>query len=108
MKKIVLAVFILTLCASANPNPADYPLAVHVSSSRLSEHIGVFVETTINGTKYTLEDYKSGSPLLMPGDYKAKIVKSERKNSYQLIYTQYELLYPDGKTERFYVSGVSE
>ena len=107
MKKIMLVLLFLTLSAwaNSNPNPADYPLKVHVISSRLYAPGGLTLETTIDGTKYTLWD--NWNQLLIPGDYKAKLIKDKRVNSYQFN-SEYELLYPDGKTEHFQVYGISE
>lgn len=107
MKKIALAVLLLTLSAwaNSNPNPADYPLTVHVISCHFYPSGGLVLETTINGTKYTLWD--NWTQLLRPGDYKAKLVKDKHENLYQFS-AEYELLYPDGKTEHFHVYGISE
>lgn len=108
MKKISLAVLLFTLSAWATPNPADYPLNVHIISSQFDYQAGSFallVQATINGTKYTLKD--NWTQLLMPGDYKARLIKDKRANSYQFN-SEYELLYPDGKTEHFRVYGISQ
>jgi hypothetical protein len=95
--------------AGAEPDAADYPLNVHVSSCRfkqLNPHI-LRLSVAIDGKKYELEAFSYH--LLAPGDYKAKLVPAKRKitDPYEVDQT-YELLFPDKKTKRYVLVGLWE
>jgi hypothetical protein len=97
--------------AGTEPNPADYTINVHVTSSRmmLEGEANAFsqkLNVTINDKKYELRS--SGvNALLALGDYKAKLVRNDHRTAYD-SYQVYEFLFPDNKTRRFEVVGVME
>ncbi len=132
MKTVLIAILMLTpalsWAAKPTPNPADYPITVHVQSSQLTysclgysgscsagqqvQHLTVMVD----GKKYELE---SGfeNYVLRVGDYKARIYvapnkrpgfeKNDTPSAYE--YTKsYEFLFPDGKMRQYFVVGESE
>jgi hypothetical protein len=45
--------------------------------------------------------------LLILGDYKARLLKDEHKNAYE-IYQMYQFLFPDKKTRWYLLAGVWE
>jgi hypothetical protein len=106
------ALFILLLVATisaAAPKPDDYPVMIHVSSSQrlyIGSSLGAQLNVTIDGKRYVLEGPWANG-LLALGDYKAKLIKEERKTTYESK-LQYQLLFPDGKTRIFDVAGQSE
>jgi len=121
MKKSVLALFLLSAATllAATPNPADYPVSVHVISSSVNvkyegEKSPTYdyedIHVLINGNKYTLEtsDHSlvSAGPLA-PGDYPAKVVENLHQRKYTVV-RHYVLLFPDGKTATFFLNGRSE
>lgn len=114
MKKIALAVLLLSAFAWAvsNPNPDEYTVNVHVTTSRtLIEGSSLArqqkLNVVIDGKKYELESDISPNWLLALGDYKAKLVKDEHRGKYDSIQI-YEFLFPDNKTRQFRVVGQSE
>ena len=102
MKKIVLAVLLAgTLAWAGNdPNPADYTVNVHVTSSSIDTG-SLRLNTVIDGKNYELQGFAGGS-LLALGDYKAKLVEEKHKTSYEFVMV-YELLFPDKKVAKFTV-----
>jgi len=44
---------------------------------------------------------------LVPGDYKAKLVRDDHKNAYD-SFQDYEFLFPDGKTREYFLVGITE
>lgn len=121
MKTCVLAAFLMCSVAAwpEQPNPADYPLDVHVVSSRyvvqpegskFADRYEV-LQVLVSGKKYELR----GDPpkvnhsfaLIVPGDYKARVTSDRQKSGY-LIYREYELLFLDGSKSKFYLVGESE
>ena len=114
VKKIALAI-LLSLsafaCAKENPNPSDYTINIHVSASEMLTAIGSGslqkLTVVIDGKKYELEGTAGGQFLLALGDYKAKIVTDEHRGAYDLLRV-YEFLFPDQKTRKFAVVGVTE
>ena len=105
----------LALLAGDKPAPA-YPLTVHVVSAKL----GVIPDGTaggdpeeylhvlIGGKKYILATaYGAKDGILLPGDYKARLVKNKQPRAYSLTQT-YEFLFPDGKTMKFDLEGIHE
>jgi hypothetical protein len=108
MKK---AAFVVVLLCSAwawagNPNPAEYRLNVHVSSSRLTEGSRPWLSAIIDGKKCELQGVGTEA-VLAPGDYKAKLIKDEHKTSYD-SFQVYEFLFPDMKTRQYHLVGITE
>ena len=95
------------------PNPADYPLTLHVYSSHMADlcapgcicvqHLNI----VMGKLKYELSDTISRSDLLRVGDYKARILKDETDRSYE-YQRKYEFLLPDGATREYLVVAESE
>jgi hypothetical protein len=107
MKRAALFVLLATL-APAAPAPDDYSINVHVTSSYVSAGGGQGLDVVIHAKKYQLAgDPTRGSSLLVLGDYKAKLVKDEHPTAYEST-QQYEFLFPDNKTKKFTVVGLSE
>jgi hypothetical protein len=113
MKKLVTVVIILLSAmawAGTEPNPADYTIKVHVTSSRMVEgETNAFsqkLSVTINEMKYELR-CSGVNALLALGDYKARLVRNDHRTAYD-SYQVYEFLFPDNKTRRFEVVGVME
>ncbi len=119
MKKLLVALQLLqSSCVwaakvKASPNPAIYPLTIHVACSFLRQeyngtyaraivHLGV----TLNGNLLDLVTQDSLLPFAL-GDYKARLVKDTSPDSYEIDQT-YELLLPDGKLRTFSVSGIGQ
>ena len=113
--------FVFSFPCWAAANRSDYPLTVHVSRSRVG-FICYWAQTpclgpqlltaTIDGTEYELAtgDFKVGGrriAVLALGDYKARILKDEHKNPYEIIRV-YEFLFPDNTTEHFAVVGIGK
>lgn len=90
--------------AGTVPNPADYPVTVHVSATHVSHNLQT-LDVVIDRKKFQLQI--SDIMLFALGDYKAKLVKEQHRGGYQ-FYQIYELLFPDQKTRRFWVIGQSE
>ena len=93
--------------AGAKPDPAEYTINVHVSSSSIGPGFKQVLDVVIEGKKYELDSELALNRLLALGDYKAKLVKNEHttaNDSYQV----YEFLFPDMKTRRFLLIGQSE
>jgi len=115
--KSVLSLLLALSCASAFAATGnDYSTTVHVKSSHLvKDGNGVYLnlDAVIDGHAYELAADVSqvttvfGASLLIPGDYSARIAKDDHKTAYKTTRV-YELRYPDGKTERFAVTGMSE
>src|ERR1017187_6952480 len=116
MKKLMLVVLMLSAFSFAGnkpANPADYNVSVHVSASSLAGLEGAFpfLNVIIDGKNYQLSaeqhaDRLKGWAVLALGEYKARLVTDEH-NAYELTQV-YELLFPDGKTMKFDVTGTSE
>ena len=117
MKAVFFAIGMLApALAGAAPNPAEYPIAVHVQASRLvSEcdsalnHVAcgkkLHVNAVIEGKKYEL-DGGIDDHLLHLGDYHAKITQDyDGGSEYR---REYELLFPDGTKRKFSVIGETE
>lgn len=108
MKKLAMVVLLFSALAWAAPNPADYPLNVHISGSHFGERPStVYLNATIDGKKYILLRVSSFQPLVMPGDYKARVIKSEHKKDYSFS-GSFQLLFANGDTETYTVDGISE
>ena len=98
MRKIALCILLLTAFSFswAGPNTDEYPINVHVSSSRwaMEPAMGIgpqpaqWLSVIIGGKKYELEaratlnaNFEAGVTLLALGDYKTKLVKDQHKST---------------------------
>ncbi len=118
MKK---ALFVLLLLAPAlawatkpTASSADYTIAVHVQSSRITlDCSGGLCNWTqeltvlIGGKKYELYAGSVQMDVLRVGNYNARIIKDETTRDYEYART-YEFLFADGKTRQYRVIGESE
>ena len=109
MKKNLLALLLLCSAlawARSEPNPADYKVNIHVSSSTLNNVNQPRLSVIIDGKKCELQGVTTDA-LLALGDYKAKLIKDEHKTTYD-SYQIYEFLFPDGKTRQYHLVGITE
>ena len=111
MKKLAFLVLLFSAFAcAADPNPAEYTINVHVSSSRMvmnaSPAFSQELDVIIDGKRYELMAFNPNA-LLALGDYKAKLVKDEHPSAYDSLQI-YEFLFPDKKIRKFTVVGVTE
>jgi len=110
MKK--LATIVVMLCSvlawgGVAPNPADYNINVHVSSSG-TDICGSRLKVILDGKKCELESV-DGSRFLVPGDYKAKTLPTKDKDVRPYdVYGSYEFLLPDGRTHKYRLVGMTE
>jgi hypothetical protein len=103
------------------PNPDDYKINVHVRSSRLDNSCGGVMlgssscsanqqlKVEIDGKTYDLTSrgLYAHFGLLRIGDYKARMLKEDTKLGNEYSRT-YELLFPDGRTRKYQVTGEYE
>jgi hypothetical protein len=112
MKKFAFAILVLGFAlawAGAEPNPADYTINIHVSSARVNGRGAIRLKVTLDGKKCELEGLDAESSLLKPGDYKAKTIPVKVKDVHTYdVYGSYEFLFPDMKTRRYGLVGISE
>ncbi|MGD0467992.1 MAG: hypothetical protein ABSA54_06435 [Terriglobales bacterium] len=108
MKKITLAILLFSALAWAggDPNPAEYTVNVHVSSSNIDLNGTQMLDVVIDGKKYELRSELPIRRLLTLGDYKAKLVTKDHKTAYE-SFQVYEFLFPD-KTRQYDVVGQTE
>jgi len=115
----VLALAIPALGFAAAPNPQEYSIQVHVAKSWIAVECGgggcspaVRLEVLMEGKKYELEDQKSRSAVLKPGDYSARLLKNPRAiNISHAAYDDvkvFEFLFPDGQTRKYDLVGEEE
>lgn len=123
MKKLLFPMLLLCSVAAwcQQPGSKDYPITVHVVSSRMvsvwqGEKLPTVEEedltVVINGKKYVLEGKAPKTSfisfgVIAPGDYDAKLTQDRNKGNY-LRYQQYEILFPDNTKKTFNLIGESE
>jgi hypothetical protein len=112
MKKLVFVTLLLCSAmawAGQEPNPADYTINLHVSSSRVNSRGLIRLKVILDGKKCELEGIDAESSLLVPGDYKAKTVPLKVKDVHTYdVYGDYEFIFPDKKTRRYALVGITE
>jgi hypothetical protein len=113
MKKLAVVAVILfsalAWAAGADPNPADYTTNIHVSSARVNSRGFIRLKVVVDGKKYELEGLDAENSLLAPGDYKAKTIVLKIKDVHPYdVYGAYEFLFPDKKTRRYQLVGITE
>jgi hypothetical protein len=106
---LVVLFFCSTLAVAAEP---DYDLNVHVGTSRTvlqgnSSARYQNVDVVIGGKKYQFESIGATNALLLPGDYKARIVKDHHSSDYD-VWRVYEFQLPDKKVRQFLMVTVIE
>jgi len=120
MRQIFLLFLLLGSFHWAKAQSDEYPVNVHVSSSHWGMEPGIDrpqavqkIDVVIDSKKYELQaealfaNFQHGVTLLKPGDYKAKLVTNVHKTECESSQA-YELLFPDKKTKKFFVIGMSE
>ena len=105
MKHALAVLFLCSALAWAADAP-DFNLNAHVSSSRMVLERGggahyQKVQAVIDGKKYELESITATNTLLLPGDYKARIVKDHHASDYD-VWRVYK------KARQFLMIGVLE
>ena len=61
----------------------------------------------VGGKTLELSAFLAAPDLLLPGDYRARLVSEHRESAYELRQS-YEILLPDKRTRTFVVTGVQE
>ena len=121
MRKVLLFSVLLGAFSWAVAQSDQYPVNVHVRSSHwnmepsmIDSHPVLRLEVVIEGKNVELAapatlraNFQAGVTLLLPGDYKAKLVQDVHKTAYESSQA-YEFLLPDKKTRKFIVVGLSE
>jgi hypothetical protein len=114
MKKMAFVLLLLQttllLAAADQPNPADFPVKVHVVFSRYVQSVSYQqIEALIDGERVELTGISRG--VLALGDYPARITPKvhvpKNPNTYD-VYRGYEFLMPDGKTRTYQVTAVGQ
>lgn len=114
MKKITLVTLLFLAAyawAGAQTYSATYATKVHVSASRMALHNGNYFQelsVVIDGKKYELQSESFAYGILMPGDYKAKLLKDRHKTKPYDSWQEYEFLFSDNNTRRFVVIEIKE
>jgi hypothetical protein len=121
MRKILLLSVLLGAVSWAVAQSNDYPINVHVRSSHWNMEPSLMdsrpvlrLQVVIEGKNVELAapatlnaNFQAGVTLLLPGDYKARLVQDVHKTAYESSQA-YEFLLPDKKTRKFVVVGLSE
>lgn len=117
MRKLALALILLqTSCLlAATPNPADFPMTIHITSSVSrwqssggSTYDYQVLQTVIDGQQIELTSIAGG--VLALGDYPARVspkTTSPKGWSAYDIVKGYDFLMSDGKIRTFSVTGIS-
>jgi hypothetical protein len=119
-KTILTLTLLFSLPLFANSPSADYNITIHVSESRIGTVCSRVnkgdsncdsaqrILGLIDGAKYELES-KTVFPkgIVALGDYKAKLIKDQQKPTHEFNRT-YSLMFPDGSTRDFVVTGQVE
>lgn len=112
MKEMAFAVLLLCSAlawAGSEPNPADYTINVHVSSSHVNSRGAIRLKVLLDGKKCELEGIDVENSLLIPGDYKARTLPPKVKDVHTYdVYGNYEIIFPDKKTRRYALVGITE
>jgi hypothetical protein len=109
---LLLSTPVAMYAASADTNPADYAITVHVLSSasqvqqtREQIYVSQVLEVVIDGQPMQLTGTSQG--VLALGDYKARLSSAvhgpHNPNTYD-VYKGYDFLMPDGKVRTYTVT----
>jgi hypothetical protein len=102
----------------------DYPIKIHISGIHIRSHCSelkgpavcwdvLYVDSLINDKRLELMGDRIWFPnfylfAVLPGDYKARILKDTPNRSIAPLDREYELILPDGTAWRRAVTGMSE
>jgi hypothetical protein len=89
---------------------AGYNLNIHVSQSRIGTGRANTQElcVLVDGAKYEMESLTNlPKGVIVLGDYKANLIKDQQKSTHEFNRT-YSLMFPDGSTRDFVVTGQVE
>jgi len=119
-KRFFLLLLALPGALWAQTNAAAYNVTIHVTASRVavgfsdgplgvtSLRIEQRLTAKVGGSTYELtSDTALPKGVVALGDYKAKLVKDESKPTNEFTKV-YELMFPDGSTRKFEVTGQME
>jgi hypothetical protein len=114
MKCVILAIILAATSvalAETSKDSKDYPVDVHVRSSRLITvctgglcNGELHLMVVIDGKTFELSEFVVPSQLMRVGDYKARILNDLVLSPYRYS-RSYEFLFPDGKKSKFVVVG---
>jgi type 1 fimbria pilin len=115
-KVLFLLVLALPGALCAQTNAADYNLTIHVTASRIAANctdvtLGNSVcrqeqqlTADVGSGAFEMSNMKSVKGIVTLGDYKAKLVQDKTLPTNEFTKT-YEILFPDGSTRKFDVTG---
>jgi hypothetical protein len=124
--KEFIAVFCLLFCAATlqakdKPNPADFNIKIHISSTQLiptSTLPTLVADAVLNGKKVKLAGnmllphgihlIKAPFLILSPGDYQVRLKEDDSEKDGSIIRQEYELLLPNGDIWECSIVGISE
>ena len=115
MKTLTVLTLLLAPVSLAAQQPGD-TVTIHVSASHwvtLPFGNGAGHESTellsavINGRKVELQGSLSGPDMLLPGNYRARLVSEGHESVYELR-QQWEILLPGDRTRKFDLIGIRE
>jgi hypothetical protein len=120
LKFIALAILLFcSTLAFAAANPADYPITLHVTASRLlaygdgaNTRVYEHMDVVIDGKKYELEGdaifaSRNNWGVINCGNYKARLTTDIHRADY-IFHQTYEILFPDNHPVKFDVTGQVE
>lgn len=104
----------------ASQNPNDYTINVHVSATRFRQcvtvdpnapcYAGIYADAILNGKKVELFGgvKKRQSLLIVPGDYRAMLLKKPPASGSEVLFQNYYMLLPDKTAWLCEITGFSE
>jgi len=115
MKTAALCIVLLVPTFFWAAPPVEHSINIHVVSSWVVASPGMFNGATavqklnvlIDGKKFELTALATKTGLLAPGDYKAALIRDVHKTAYESS-QEYEFLFPDQTTRKFFVTGQTE
>ncbi|MES2391936.1 MAG: hypothetical protein V4555_09865 [Acidobacteriota bacterium] len=111
MRKLILTLLLFQasflLADKPRPNPADYTVTVHVTSSSTRDFFQRIV-ATINRQQFEMDGVDRG--ILALGNYQARQIPNraapKTSSGHDMFFPDYEFLFSDGSTRRYQVISV--
>lgn len=117
---VLMMLFPVVMVGQTASTAKEFPLTVHVVGSKWVEILSsggpgsfsrtyMYLSVSIGDRKYVLATGKKfNEGLLLPGDYKGRLVEDYRPETPYELDQRYLLQFPDGKTQKFKVEAVGE